>query len=210
MIKTYDDFDWDTYTETNYEKQLIASTTQHTIIVKPSQDENFNESFANLHPNWKEIYYQIHKLGVKSVFECGCGCAMHLINIATLYPQVSIAGCDYAQSQIDLGYKYLNLEDYNFNNKIVQKDMTKNSGIEELGTHEFVYTQAVTMHLEHHKAVSFLKNMGRLSSKYIFLIENYNSHDYDSLLSEALPDFERLKNDNQYVPNSAYLLRKKK
>jgi len=87
---------------------------------------------------------------------------MHLINIDSLYPQVSVAGCDYAQSQIDLGYKYLNLEDYDFNHRIVQKDMTKASGIEALGTHEFVYTQAVTMHLEHHKAVSFLKKYGKI------------------------------------------------
>ena len=209
MRKPYDDFNWDTYTQTNYEKQLIETTKQHTIILGSPEDENFNKSFANLHPNWKEIYHQIQKLDVKSVFECGCGCAMHLINIDILYPGVSVAGCDYAQSQIDLGYKYLNLEDCDFKHKIIQKDMTSELGIEEMGTHEFVYTQAVTMHLEHSKAYLFLQNMGKLSRKYIFLIENFNSHDYDNLLSDALPDFEKLENENKYVPNGAYLLRRK-
>ena len=42
----------------------------------------------NLHPNWKELYHMIYKLDVESIFECGCGCAHHLINNQIINPNL--------------------------------------------------------------------------------------------------------------------------
>ena len=108
----------------------------------------------------KKIYHQVHDLKVESAFECGCGCAHHLININRTSPDVVLNGCDYAQSQIDLGYKYFELDKYDFHKRLIVKDMTISDGIEELGQHEFVYTQAVTMHLAHAKAKKILNKYG--------------------------------------------------
>tara|TARA_R110001583_G_scaffold6053_3_gene31713 strand:- start:563 stop:1273 length:711 start_codon:yes stop_codon:yes gene_type:complete len=209
--KTTDDFTWDDYTEKHYEPEMfdILQTKLNLDMVITDFTETDGEiTFNNrLHENWMELYYQVHKLGVKSVFECGCGCAHHLINIRKIMPGVDINGCDYAQTQIDLGYKYYDLESYDFANKLTVKDLTSSEGIKEMGKHEFVYTQAVTMHLAYDKAKKFLINMRDLSSKYVFLIENINAHDYEDLINEVFYDFERIQ-DGRYISTGILLKRR--
>ena len=197
--KVSDDWNWDTYTEDSYEKELNVFLVKgdgngdgKDMIIKNSHVVNGELFFKdNLHPNWKEIYYQTHNLKINSVFECGCGCAHHLMNIYRINPQIDINGCDYSQSQIDLGKKYFQLGDYRFCNKIYVKDLSVPQNFGENEKYEFVYSHAVSMHLKHNKAKNMLMNMGRLSSKYIFMIENWtDSHNYDALIAETLPDFE--------------------
>jgi len=161
----------------------------------------------NLNPNWKEIYHQAHRLKVKSVFECGCGSGQHLINIQKTSPEVVVNGCDYSQSQIDLGFKYYNMESYEFSRRLSVRDLTSDN-IDDLGEHEFVFTQAVTMHLAHERAKKFLLNMKRLSTKYILLLENPSSHNYNALISEVLPEYERIIGENKYNINAILLKRK--
>tara|TARA_R110001599_G_scaffold195269_2_gene391598 strand:+ start:28 stop:663 length:636 start_codon:yes stop_codon:yes gene_type:complete len=211
MKKLNDDFGWDDYTEKYYEREMIdilQKRDKHNMIVSGFTVNDgelvFND---NLHGNWKEIYHQVHRLGVKSVFECGCGCAHHLINIKKITPNVIINGCDYAQTQIDLGYKYYELEKYDFAKRLTVKDMTNSVGIADMGKHEFVFTQAVTMHLAYDKAKKFLINMRDLSSKYVFLIENVMAHDYNDLINEVFSEFERVRN-SRYVSSGILLKRK--
>jgi hypothetical protein len=73
-----------------------------------------------------------------------------------------------------------------------------------------VYTQAVSMHLSHDRVKKFLVNMGKLSSKYLLMIENVKCHDYLELFKELLPDFEVVKSFGEgiYTPNSVLLKRK--
>ena len=94
-----------------YQKVLFKDfvLTPPSLIVTNGKGIYFED---NLHENWKELYYHVFKLKVNSVFECGCGNAHHLINISKILPQAEIGGCDYKQSQIDLGYKYYNLDKY--------------------------------------------------------------------------------------------------
>lgn len=211
MKKTKDDFKWDTYTQDYYEREMIdvlQTRYKHDMIANNFTEVDGELEFHdNLHDNWKEVYHLVHKLGVKSVFECGCGCAHHLINIHKTSPGVEINGCDYAQSQIDLGYKHYELDKYDFAKRLTVKDMVDGVDFEDMGTHEFVYTQAVTMHLSYEKAKKFLYNMKKLTSKYIFLIENITAHDYETLISEILPEFERVK-DSKFVDYGILLKRK--
>ena len=210
-MKNYDDHNWDSYTST-YEAQLtkeVKGDANMDMIITDFSTENgelvFND---NLHTNWKEIYHQAYKLGVNSVFECGCGCAHHLINIKKTNPDMVVNGCDYAKSQINLGYRDYNLADYDFHERLKVVDMSQPDAVDYLGQHEFVYTQAVVMHLAHVKAKRFLRNMNKLASKYILMIEKPSSpydHDWAVLIPEIFPEFTRLY-DTKYRKDDGCIL----
>jgi hypothetical protein len=72
------------------------------------------------------------------------------------------------------------LENYEFEKNLKVIDLTKE--LEYIDkTYEFVFTQAVVMHLSYDRAKKFLFNMKKLSNKYIFLIENQNNHNFAAL-----------------------------
>ena len=176
MVKNKDDWNWNTYTKDGYESELNRVAIKRTMLIKNFERNNAGIIFKDtppLHSNWKEIYEHVYKLNVMSVFECGVGACYHLINIHKICPTISINGCDYSQSQINLGYKYFNLETYDFKNNITVRDLS--ILFEPQKKYEFVYSHAVIMHLKDNKAKNFLLNMAKLSSKYIFLIENWSS-----------------------------------
>jgi hypothetical protein len=212
--KTKDDYDWNTYTQNNYEKELNiflengdGNGDGKDMIIKNFTAKDNELIFKdNLHPNWKEIYHQVCNLKINSVFECGCGCAHHLINIHRINSNIDINGCDYLQSQIHLGKKYFNLEDYPFYNKIFVRDLSQLDAINEDKKYDFVFTHAVTMHLAYNKAKNMLINMGKLSSKYIFLIENWTNHNYDNLITEALPNFKIIHKPSDLFKYQKYYL----
>jgi len=210
-MKAYDDYNWDTYTTDDYESQVFNTLTQKDgldLIIKNFKRDSLGELVFedNLHDNWKEVYHFVDKFNVNSVYECGCGSGQHLINLRIINPKLLIEGSDYSQSQIDLGKKYLNLSNYDIQDKLYTMDMTKDLP-NNIGKFDFVFTQAVTMHLRHSKALEFLKNMGKLSNKYILLIENINAHNYPNLIKESLPDFE-IVNEKKYINNTINLKRK--
>jgi hypothetical protein len=200
-MKTHDDFIWENYS-LRYGSEIQTEFLHKGIdmIVSEVELDDKNELIFtdNLHPNWKELYHLIHKLKVKSIFECGCGCAHHLINSQKINPNLLVNGCDYSDSQIKLGVSYFGLEKYEFSKRLKVRDMTNIPDIESLGKHEFVYTQAVAMHLSDERVRKFLHNMSLLSSKYIFMIENVSAHDWNSLIKEFFPEFERVI-DNKYI-----------
>jgi hypothetical protein len=201
-MKTQDDFNWETYTQDYYSKDMEYEFIGKKIPLIVSKVELDSEGelvfFDNLHANWKQLYYLIHKLKVNSIYECGCGCAHHLINNKIINPDLKINGCDYSQNQINLGFTHFKLDEYDFANNLKIVDMVNVKNVEELGKHEFVYTQAVTMHLSYERAKKFLYNMKELSSKYIFLIENHTVHDYNSLINEVFPEFRKIEN-SKYI-----------
>lgn len=210
-MKTKDDFNWDTYTSQYYEKEMKVEFQAKgipLIITEPKfNDNNEVEYVDNLHPNWKELYHIIYKLGVGSIFECGCGCAHHLINSKILNPDLICNGCDYSQSQINVGRKHFSLDKYDFYDRLKVIDLV-NDDISSIGKHEFVYTQAVTMHLSYDKAKKFLSNMNKLSSKYMYLIENISAHDYDKLIPEVFPEFEVVEHTGKFIDYGILLKRK--
>ena len=205
-MKINDDYNWDTYTK-RYEEQMGDFKNNKLIVDETYIVDGELVFIDDLHPNWKELYHIIHKLKVESIYECGCGCAHHLINNQIINPNLIVNGSDYSNSQIELGFKYFNLSKYDFSKRLKAIDMTNINDVNSLGKHEFVYTQAVTMHLSYNKAKKFLLNMKELSTKYVFLIENINAHDYNTLILEIFPEFERII-DNKYINDSILLKRK--
>ena len=205
----YDCFNWDSYSKTEYLPQITNMVSvENDMLVSNSYVENGEVCFKdNLHTNWKEIYHQVIKLKVKSVLEVGCGCTHHLINLHKLNSNLDLHGIDYSKDQIEIGYKLLNLDLYPFKDNLKVLDFTKPlNDINE--KYDLVFTQAVTMHLAHERAINFIKNMGTLSKSYIVMVENVNHHDYDKLFKEALPDFERVY-DYKYLPTVFILKRVK-
>lgn len=209
-MKTQDCFNWENYTETFYEKEMSMLTDKDNLsflisnLSKKNNEIIFND---NLHNNWKELYHQVDKLKVKSVYECGCGNTHHLINISKIDNTIDIGGCDYSQKQIDLGKKYFNLEKYEFEKNLKVIDLTKE--LEDIDkTYEFVFTQAVVMHLSYDRAKKFLYNMKKISNKYIFLIENQNNHNFDELIDNVFPEFDRVQLDKKYIDYAILLKRK--
>ena len=211
MKKVTDDYRWDNYTQDEYEWQVFDliqnQHKQDLLITETKRDKNDDLVFVdNLHPNWMEVYHFVDKLKVNSVYEVGCGCAQHLINIRKTNPTIKIGGSDYAKSQIDLGFANLGLFDYDFANDLQVIDMTKPLP-EGFDTYELVFTQTVTMHLSYDRAKKVLENMGKISEKYIVLIDNISQHDYPTLVRETLPDFEVI-NEKKYIHNTIILKRK--
>lgn len=209
-MKRHDDFNWDTYTQLYYGREMDTCFINQGIdylITDLVFDENNKIVFKdNIHNNWRELYRHIHELGVKSIYECGLGCGHHLINAYKINPKLKINGCDYSQSQIDLGERF-NLSSYPFYKNLKVQDFVNVPDIASFGKHEFVYTQAVTMHLEHNRCIQFLQNMKALSSKYVFLIENRTAHDYRALCAEVFPEFEWIE-DHKHIDYGILLKRK--
>lgn len=208
MKKLHDCFNWDTYSQTAYIPELLhVVSKQNDMLVENSLVDNGEVVFNdNLHDNWKEIYHQVIKLKAKSVLEVGCGCTHHLINLYKLDPTLELHGIDYSKTQIDIGYKLFNLQDYPFKDNLKVQDFTKD--IEEATPkYDLVFTQAVTMHLAHERAIKFIRNMGKLAKSHIVMVENITHHDYDKIFKEALPEFERVY-DHKYLPTIFILKRK--
>jgi SAM-dependent methyltransferase len=188
MNKLVDDYDWPNYTDI-YARQTADMQAEKTdFLVKNSYVENDKDVIVwkdNLHQNWKELYTQATQRKVVSVFECGCGPGYHLYNIRKLMPWMEVYGAELLQSQLDFGRNTMGIpEDLYETIEIVDFSVPCASCLFNF-KYEFVFTQAVTMHLNHDKAIEFIRNMANISSKYIFLMENWNNHDYPTLLKES-------------------------
>ena len=200
--KPVDDYDWPSYTEI-YAKQTADMQGEGSQFLVKDSHVNGDQIIwkDNLHQNWKELYTQVIRRKVENVFECGCGPGHHLFNIKTLNPYIKIFGGELLQTQLDFGKNVLKLPE----------DLYETIGLIDFSVpcascaldekYEFVYTQAVTMHLKHDKAIEFIRNMANISSKYVFLIENWNNHDYPTLLQESgvlnVFDFEFVQGEHQ-------------
>ena len=114
---------------------------------------------------------------------------------ADKYINACLGGREYENKA---GYTNFDLGNFEFSKRLKVIDLVKTSDVETLGKHEFVYTQAVTMHLSYERAKKFLYNMKELSSKYVFLVENTTAHDYDALIKEIFPEFKKIMT-NKYI-----------
>lgn len=183
---TNDEYNWEVYTQ-EYSAQVdemerTAGKNGRDFLVKswdfkPSGEIDFHD---DLHGNWKGIYSAIHELKPKTVFECGCGGMYHLKNIKTLFPEVVVGGCDLLQTQIDFGAKKFNISQDILQNVSV-KDFTQPDATDGLGMYDFVFSHAVMMHLSQERGLKFLRNMIKISRKYIFFVEG-QQHNYMELL----------------------------
>jgi 2-polyprenyl-3-methyl-5-hydroxy-6-metoxy-1,4-benzoquinol methylase len=206
-----DEYIWDNYTK-EYSQQVkeMEETAGSDFLIKSFNVKNGEIQFTDrLHVNWKEIYQVAFQLSPSSIFECGCGGMYHLMNMRALLPHAKIGGCDLLETQVKFGGDKFNIPNDILNNiKII--DFSKNDAIEGFNKYDFVYCHAVVMHISYDKAVSFLKNMGAISNKYIMLVEGTAKHDYMDIFNDAglMEGFE-LSVPNKYIKNGSFLLTKK-
>jgi hypothetical protein len=135
-----------------------------------------------IHGNSQEIYSLVYKLKPISILECGCGGCYHLKNISKILPDADIHGFDITESQINFGKWFARLPKSIEGNLSVM-DFTKKTIPRQF---EFVYTQAVIMHLSTANAYKAMLNMKAMSGKYVFMIENPNHHGGMDLWTEMV------------------------
>jgi hypothetical protein len=190
--KLNDEYVWTNYTK-EYSGQLkqIEGEDGQTFFITEFKESDGEIIFKDpLHPNWKELYAAVYDLKPESIFECGFGGCYHLKNISKILPDAKISGTDLLQTQMDFGVEFSKIPDSIKDNMCVM-DFSQTSLKHDVGQHEFVYSQAVVMHLNTEKGKQFLKNMGKISSKYVFLMEGYKNHEnFFDMVKECLPDFE--------------------
>lgn len=202
-MRLSDEFNWDTYSR-SYRGELEQIKNIHSqefFITDYSEDKNGKIKFENnLHPNWKEIYSLVYDLKPSSVFECGFGGCYHLKNISKILQNSKIGGIDLLEDQFKLGIEFSNLPKEIVDNLKVASFCDDISSL-NIGKYEFVYSQAVVMHLSTINAINFLKNMDNVSSKYIFLMEGTKNHEnfYD-LIKQTLPKY-KFELVNNYITN---------
>ncbi len=198
-MRTSDEIEWSTYNNLyRWEMHNLVNNLKHSLFVGDWEIDSDNELLIrdNIHENWREIYTLVHKLKPNSIFECGFGGCYHLKNIHTIRPEAKISGVELLRKQMSFGIELSDLPDHIVNNLMIA-DFSKDISHLNIPKHEFVYTQAVVMHLSTEKAVNFLKNMASISSKYIFLVEGMRNHEnYYDLVKGALPNhkFEFIHN----------------
>lgn len=210
LIKESDDFNWRYYSRSYYGELQALVKDGNELVIKDFSVENNELVFHDkLHNNWKEIYHQVYKLKPSTVIECGCGCGHHLINIRKTNPNILISGFDYLNSQLDIGYTKLGLKNYNFFNNLSVCNFCIPNIYKEFQPHEFVYAQAVIMHLSNKNAVDFLLNMKSIATKYIMLIDAMDD-DYRTMVADIfpIPQYRRLNNLKYITQDSCILLEK--
>ena len=209
MVKTTHDFNWSNYTRV-YSNQLKNMETRKNrdFLVKETKVENGEVVYReNLHENWRDIYNLVHMLKPNRVFECGCGAMYHLYNIKKLFPRIQVFGCDLLRSQIELGIKKFGIgEDITNHVKVI--NFSKPDATAGLSKYDLVFSHAVMMHIPYANAKVFLKNMTKISSKYIFLIDS-NKHDFSQILKD-IGEYKNWKIDkHDGLAKNPWLLTKK-
>ena len=211
MRYEHDEYKWEKYSEdyiAQYHEMRATSGDNGSewLLADWTVGSDGKISFkTKLHGNWREIYQCAFDLKPKSVYEVGCGACHHLANIKTLLPDCQVAGADLLQSQIDFGKKTF-AHNAEMMSNIRQIDFTQKSATNGLGKYEFVYSQAVVMHLSTENAHKMIRNMSAISSKYIMLVEGVAKHDYVKIFGDlGLLSSHSLTRPNNYIAN-AFLL----
>lgn len=205
-MKQHDEYEWNNYTQ-EYSAQLaeIKRDDNQDFFITNFTDENGQIIFKdNLHNNWKEIYSSAYNLKPTSMLEVGCGGCYHLKNMRTILPNCEIHGVDLLQSQLDYGKTFSSLPE-DISNNLNVMDLTKEKPNRQ---YEFVFSQAVVMHLSTENAKLFLENMKQTSSKYVFMIEGIKNHEgwYD-LVKSVFTDWD-FSQPNRFVDYSILLTKK--
>lgn len=193
----HDEYNWEEYTKeysAQAERDAASGVGGSDAVVKKSYATKDTIVYKdNLHGNWKNIYSTIRKLRPATVFECGCGGMHHLYNIQKLMPGVKVYGADLLQSQIDWGEKFWGIPP-TIKQNVKVANLATDGAHKQFDKYDFVYSQAVVMHLSHDNALRFVKNMVELSNKYVYLCEG-DQHDYIELMEliGELNNFELTK-----------------
>lgn len=175
-MKEKDDSKWENYTE-EYLHQIIQvyRDKENDFFITPGGVEYVGDDIEfkdKLHSNFQKLYKIAYRLKPKSILECGCGGCYHLKNLNALLPDAEIHGFDITQKQVSFGRWFSQLPKKIDENLFVMNLVTSVTPRQ----YEFVYTHAVIMHMGTANALSAMNNMKKMSSKYIFMMENPGHH----------------------------------
>lgn len=176
-----DDFDWKTYTADSYRRRVKQDIETAFLAIAEPGDLSFDAATGtlqakgkSLHPNHTAILEAIGRLQPASVLEVGCGGGDHVANAAMVFPDIAVSGTDRGATQLELARK----RHPHLAERFALQDATM-----PISRHwpraEFVYTQAVIMHI--HTAVSHfvaLANLFHQSSQTVLLMENMQCHNF--------------------------------
>lgn len=183
-MRQNDNRNWKVYPK-EYEAQIRDLMTQYDMFVTWNDIDSHTGDlifYDNLHTNWMDLYSTVYRLQPKTVFEVGCGSGQHLANIQEILSDATVYGCDINSQQCVFGMDILKINPKLYNNVQIL-DFALPTVPQSLGkTYDVVYSQAVLMHLSHSNAYNCLKNMIKISNKYVILIENPDDHNYNSML----------------------------
>ncbi len=189
-MKTTDDFLWSEYTSEYYAPQVEEMLDQGcTFLLKKSSIKAGKiEWREDIHYLKKSLHEFIVAKEVKSVFECGCAGGHNLANIVKLDKSIRVGGCDVSKDQIVSMSERLDVPS-KIRETLTELDYTGPIS-KTPRQYELVFTNAVTMHLAYERAVAFISNMAKQSSKYIYLMEDISQHDYPAIFAEILPKWK--------------------
>jgi SAM-dependent methyltransferase len=208
-MKLVDDWDWSKYTESDYIPQYTEVTQDHLFDLFISEDGIYYSDGEikfkdKLHANHMEIYTAIYNLKPKSILECGTGGCYHLKNIWRILPEAEIYGCDISQAQLDFGKKISDLPRH-IEDNLFLLDISRDVATR---TFEFVFTQAVIMHLSTVRAMNALFNIRDMSEKYVMLMENGTCHEKWELMIEMVFVGWEMSHPSKYVKEAILLTKK--
>jgi ubiquinone/menaquinone biosynthesis C-methylase UbiE len=167
-IKIQDDYEWQNVYPASHFQQTQQMENDGTLFELPVNVQIINNKVfipipgKDIHINHRIIFEKIIELKPKSVFEVGFGYGNNLVGIHRLLPEIELSGCDISWKQ-----HYMALQRYpeckNFNlivGDFLELDIPDNS-------FDFVYSQAVIMHMSTERAMLALEKMVRISKKYV-------------------------------------------
>ena len=195
MRKEYDDYAWSDYTPTYAGTHDNWKDGEHYLrdgdfaIAPDGQSITFRVPICN---NVQQVIHQIliNRPYIKSVYECGCGAGWNACNILKVFSDLDVSGSDINPEQFVYGRKHFAKNGYmdfpDFHDRLAIVDMSSPYATMQIGrTFDFVFCQAVTMHLSDVRAIQFIKNMMALTNRYIMLCENAAWQDYPTLFQQA-------------------------
>jgi len=210
-MKENDDNKWSDYTA-DYLYQIIQVYRDHAneFFIQPNGVEYLPEGIVfkdNLHGNAKELYTVAYNLKPESVLECGCGGCYHLKNLSIILPATYINGFDITLYQLNFG-KWFSQLLKEIEDRLFVMDFTKRTTTQQ---YEFVFTQAVIMHLSSDNGIKAMQNMKKMSSKYIFMIENPNHHggieNWTKMVNEVFGDCD-ITRPSQYISHAILITKR--
>jgi hypothetical protein len=181
-MKIDEEYYWKDYTKI-YSNQVINMTDEFIIKNAEIKDGKINWNGDAIHPNIKFIMEYILKVNAESVFECGFGGGQYIYSIKKLFPNISVGGVELLDTQIEFGINHFNIDQEFFHNDRFSIGDWSIPDTHKLIAYEYdvLYTNAVIMHLNTEKAVSFIKNMIGMNPKHIVMSEGNPNHDWDEL-----------------------------
>lgn len=187
-----DDYDWGSYSHLNYCPNLVSFDTRFTTQLSKAvgwtaEGGRLVVSGRPLHPRHRLIYELALKLDPVSIFECGFGGGDHLANLSLLLPRAKILGADISPDQLALAIQ--RNSDVLSRARLYVVDLAEPNSVTQLtNSAQLVYCQAVIQHIHgNERHLHFMRNMWRVSTRYLFFVESWERHNFVADLRNLFP-----------------------